>query len=181
MDAFYAETVSKALKNDRVAQKKLYEALAPMLYSVCLRYVQDKVEAQDLLQDTFVKIFHHLGTYKKEGPLEAWARRIAVNEALSFFRKKKKVEYSLDFSSESNVWQDSGVNAFEQLSNEDLLKMIGKLPDGKKLVFNLYVIEGYSHKEIGELLSISEGTSKSQLSKAKEMLVELIQLQGNGK
>lgn len=172
----YIEIVSKALENDRHSQKKIYDLLSPKLYAVCLRYTRTRAEAQDLLQDAFLKIFSKLTEFKQEGSFEGWARRITVNVILDSFRRKKLLEYSLEYNEHGNQFKDYGVNIVDELSYEDLLAIVAKLPEGKRVVFNLFVIEGYSHKEIAEMLGINEGTSKSQLGRAKEALAEMLLL-----
>jgi len=134
------------------------------------------MEAQDFLQDAFVKIFSKLAEFKQEGSFEGWARRIAVNVILDDFRKRKLLEYSLEYKENGNQIKDHGVNVVDKLSHEDLLTMISKLPEGKRVVFNLFVVEGYSHREIAEMLGVAEGTSKSQLGRAKEALAEMLLL-----
>lgn len=170
----YLSIVAKALEQDRQSQRRIYELLAPKLFAVCLRYARNRVEAQDFLQDSFVKIFSKLAEFKKEGSFEGWARRIAVNVILDSFRRKKLLEYSLEYQDHGNQFHERGVSAIDKLSHEDLLGIISKLPEGKRVVFNLYVIEGYSHKEIAEMLGINEGTSKSQLGRAKQALAEML-------
>lgn len=163
--------IELSLKNDRAAQKRLYDALAPKMYAVCLRYASKRVSAEDILQDAFIKMFKYLASYNYEGPFEAWVRRIVVNTAYDHI--KKFAEPFDDIEENSNeeylITVNEGLN---NLSSEELFKIIQELPEGKRLIFNLYVFEGYSHKEIADMLSISVMTSKAQLSKAKKMLQE---------
>ncbi len=143
-----------------------------MLY-VCLRYTKSKDEAEDVLQEAFIKIFNNLHTFKSEGSLEGWIRRICVNCSLEFLRNKKRmlafedIEDSQDYINESN-------SILGNINTKDLHNLIMKLPDGYRLVFNLFVIEGYGHKEIAGMLGITEGTSKSQLSKARMHLQKAV-------
>ena len=142
---------------------------------ICLRYSASKEEAEDVLQDAFVKAFKNLKAYSGEGPLGAWLRKIAVNTALEQYRKNKSLKnfgVLIDIT-ETKIEVDD--NAIEQLELEDLLLKIQALPTGFRTVFNLYAVEGYTHKEIGELLGISDGTSKSQYSRARVLLREMIQ------
>lgn len=154
----------------RLAQNALYKTFASKMYATCLRYAKDSTEAEDVLQDGFIKVFQNIVNFKNEGSLEGWIRRIMVNTALEKFRKKNILypvgevyEYAKDMK------QD---NVEHELHAEELMKVINKLSPGYKMVFNLYAIEGYSHKEIAEQLNINEGTSKSQLARARMVLQE---------
>ncbi|MCE2864402.1 MAG: RNA polymerase sigma factor [Flavobacteriia bacterium] len=156
------------------AQKALFDIYAPKLYVVCLRYLKDQMRAQDVLQDTFVKIFAHIGNYKSEGAFEGWLKRIAVNTCLDQLRKDKKLltDVSLDDVSHKLAHQDYSA---EKLMADDLLKLVQALPDGYRTVFNLFAIEGFSHQEIAQQLSISESTSKTQYLRARAYLKERIE------
>ena len=156
------------------AQKALFDISAPKLYVVCLRYLKDQMRAQDVLQDTFVKIFAHIGNYKSEGAFEGWLKRIAVNTCLDQLRKDKKLltDVSLDDVSHKLAHQDYSA---EKLMADDLLKLVQALPDGYRTVFNLFAIEGFSHQEIAQQLSISESTSKTQYLRARAYLKERIE------
>ncbi len=156
------------------AQKALFDIYAPKLYVVCLRYMKDQMRAQDVLQDTFVKIFAHIGNYKSEGAFEGWLKKIAVNTCLDQLRKDKKLltDVSLDDVSHKLAHQDYSA---EKLMADDLLKLVQALPDGYRTVFNLFAIEGYSHQEIAQQLSISESTSKTQYLRARAYLKERIE------
>jgi len=156
------------------AQKALFDIYAPKLYVVCLRYLKDQMRAQDVLQDTFVKIFAHIGNYKSEGAFEGWLKRIAVNTCLDQLRKDKKLltDVSLDDVSHKLAYQDYSA---EKLMADDLLKLVQALPDGYRTVFNLFAIEGFSHQEIAQQLSISESTSKTQYLRARAYLKERIE------
>ena len=156
------------------AQKALFDIYAPKLYVVCLRYMKDQMRAQDVLQDTFVKIFAHIGNYKSEGAFEGWLKKIAVNTSLDQLRKDKKLltDVSLDDVSHKIAHQDYSV---EKLMADDLLKLVQALPDGYRTVFNLFAIEGYSHQEISTQLGISESTSKTQYLRARAYLKDRIE------
>lgn len=156
------------------AQKALFDIYAPKLYVVCLRYLKDQMRTQDVLQDTFVKIFAHIGNYKSEGAFEGWLKRIAVNTCLDQLRKDKKLltDVSLDDVSHKLAHQDYSA---EKLMADDLLKLVQALPDGYRTVFNLFAIEGFSHQEIAQQLSISESTSKTQYLRARAYLKERIE------
>ncbi|MEY4286384.1 MAG: hypothetical protein RL511_457 [Bacteroidota bacterium] len=156
------------------AQKALFDIYAPKLYVVCLRYLKDQMRAQDVLQDTFVKIFAHIGNYKSEGAFEGWLKRIAVNTCLDQLRKDKKLltDVPLDDVSHKLAHQDFSA---EKLMADDLLKLVQALPDGYRTVFNLFAIEGFSHQEIAQQLGISESTSKTQYLRARAYLKERIE------
>lgn len=166
------ELIKECLENKASAQRDLYKQLAGKLYAVCLRYTRSKDEAQDWLQESFIKIFTNLKSFKFEGPFEAWARRIVVNHILSELRKVKSRGNFSDLDSVIELSSSEG-SPQDELQYADALQFLSYLPEGKRVIFNLFVIEGYSHKEIAEMLKISEGTSKSQLNRAKEILMEL--------
>jgi RNA polymerase sigma factor (sigma-70 family) len=157
-------------RNDRKAQKLLYERYSPMLLGICCRYTRNLAEAEDVMQEGFVKIFSHIYQYSGIGSFEGWLKRIMVNTAITHYRSNQKHFNQLDITEirESKIEDHSPVEV--DFSQEDLLKVIRLLPRGYQLVFNLFAIEGYSHKEIGEMLGIDIGTSKSQLSRARTIL-----------
>ncbi len=167
------------LKGDQTCQKTLYDTYKVMLFRVCLRYAKDRQEAEDMLQDGFIKIYSDLHQFSFQGPLGAWMRRVVVNVALQHIRKNKKFQHSVELEHISNVYQTNEV-ATSNLNAQALTKLIQKLPLGYRTVFNLYVIEGYSHKEIADMLEINVNTSKSQLSKAKANLRNILQKQEVG-
>lgn len=147
----------------------LYERLAYRLMGVCLRYCSGRAEAEDALQLTFVKIFTRLDQYRGQGPFEAWARRIAVTTALTAYHQERQRGQQVEAEEAAEVEHPDGT-PFDQLSADDVVALLHTLPPGYRTVLNLYAIEGYSHQEIAELLGISEGTSKSQLSRARVLL-----------
>lgn len=159
-------------RNDRKAQELLYQSLASKMLGVCVRYAKDSFEAEDILQTGFVKVFQKISEFRSDGSFEGWIRRIMVNTAIEVYRKNQRTLNVVDIG---NVY-DEPQSMFDitGLETKDLLKLIQQLPDGYRVVFNMYVIEGYSHKEIGEQLAISEGASKSQLSRARALLRERI-------
>ena len=140
------------------------------MLAVCRRYTNSLEDAEDVLQDGFIKVFNNLDKYRRDGSLEGWVRRIMVNTALNQYRSNLKTLYQLDIDELQHVIEDARPSNFDKLNANVLLKMIESLPDGYKLVFNLYEIEGYAHKEIAEMLSICINTSKSQLLKARRVL-----------
>jgi RNA polymerase sigma factor (sigma-70 family) len=150
-------------------QEELYRRFSPKMYAVCLRYANNSEDAQDLLQEGFIKIFRNLHRFRAEGSFEGWIRRVFVNTAIEHYRKKS-AQLSSVSEKEENTIEDTDITALDSLAEKDILNLIQELSPGYKTVFNLYVVEGYSHKEIGEMLGISEGTSKSQLARAKAIL-----------
>lgn len=158
----------KALKQDATAEFRLYERHAPKMLSVCRYYIKDLHYAEDVMVVGFTKVFEHLGRFRFEGSFEGWVRRIMVREAIDFLRGRRQLQFSeLDDAAELSVYPEEG-----DLDAESLQLMIDALPTGYKTVMVLFAIEGYSHKEIAEMLQISESTSKSQLFKARKMLTE---------
>lgn len=157
------------IEGDQRAQQKLFEMYAPKMMGVCLRYMKDHAQAEDVLQDGFVKVFTKLDKYTGNGSLEGWVRRIMVNTALDELRKTNKFKTNVSMD-DVDYKVESDADALSSLLEEDLLKLIQEMPDGYKTVFNMFAIEGFSHKEIGEKLGVSENTSKSQYSRAKAYL-----------
>lgn len=164
------EWIEGCRRKDRTAQKALYDRFAPKMLAVCCRYIRDRMEAEDVMVTTFMKVFERLDQFKGEGSFEGWIRRIAINESLTYLRKNKNMylETNLEVADEEADFPPIGGD----LEAEDLLKLIAALPTGYRLVFNLYAIDGYSHKEIAEQIGITESTSKSQLSRARGHLQE---------
>ena len=157
------------MKEKRRAQYILYQHFAPPMLSLCMRYCRNREEAEDVLQEGFVKIFQKISTFRQSGSLEGWVRRIMINQAINHLKARKLV--FLDADPErigARIPDEDGNDAKEELySPEMMMRAIRDLPPGYKVVFNLYVFEGYSHKEIADVLNISENTSKSQLSRAR--------------
>lgn len=158
------------LREDASAQRLLYDKFARKMFGVCLRYAKQREEAEDLLQEGFIKVFQKISSYKGEGSLEGWVRKVMVNTALDHIRQQKMLWSDLadvvEEGEEPMIGNEIGVS--------ELMAQLQKLPIGYKTVFNLFAIEGYSHKEIGEMLHISEGTSKSQYSRARNQLMILV-------
>lgn len=153
-------------------QEELYRRFSPKMYAVCLRYASNTEEAQDILQEGFIKVFKKLESFRGDGSFEGWIRRIFVNTAIEQFRRRRYLQPVTE--KEENTIEGKYVSALDGLAEKDILALIQQLSPGYRTVFNMYVIEGYSHKEIGEMLGISEGTSKSQLSRAKVILQEMV-------
>ena len=150
------------------SQEELYRRFAAAMYGLCLQYASNEEDAQDIMQEGFIKVFAKLDQVKNPAALPGWIRRVMINTALEKFRKQNQL-YALgnDFESSEDVQQE---NVISDLSAQDLIKLIRELTPKYRMVFNLYAIEGYSHKEIGEMLGISEGTSKSNLARARYTL-----------
>jgi RNA polymerase sigma factor (sigma-70 family) len=159
--------LAKALiKGDAYAQRMFYEKFSPRFLAICCRYISDRMAAEDLMVESMMKIFDKVSQFGFKGSFEGWAKRLVVNEALMYLRSKKMLEVGIDEVNES-------LNSYDQsldFESDELMKLIQSLPNGYRTVFNLYAIEGYNHNEIAEMLGISEGTSKSQLSRARAIL-----------
>lgn len=159
-----------AVENNRQAQQKIYSQYAPKMLSVCRQYIKDIHHAEDLMITAFMKVFTNLGNYESKGNFEGWIRRIMINECISYIRVHKKVKFLED----EPVSEESFNNIESDLCVDDIQFLIDSLPEGYKMIFNLYAIEGYKHKEIAQMVGINEGTSKSQLSNARRILQEQI-------
>lgn len=144
-----------------------------MMYTVCLRYSENAEDANDVLQEGFMKVYRSLSKFRGEGSFEGWVRRIFINTSIEHYRKKVKL-YNVTEVQENTI-EDDSLDALDSLATKDVLNIINELSPGYKQVFNMHVIEGYSHKEIAELLGITEGTSKSQLARAKSVLKKIIE------
>lgn len=164
--------INACRKGDSKAQRDLYEKYSPVMYAVCRRYVVELQEAEDILVCGFTKVFQKLDQFKGQGSFEGWVRRIMVNECLTYIRRNKSMYLEVEIEKAGH--QPDYQQLHHQLEVDDLQKMIDALPHGYKTVFNLYAIEGFSHKEIAEKLGISENTSKSQLSRARTYLQRLL-------
>ena len=162
--------VQGCVDQDRRAQRALYEKFSSRMFSLCLRYAKDRDEAQDLLQEGFITVFSKIGTYNAAGSLEGWMRRIFVNTALMRLRKGDVLRGAAEVEQARNV--SDGIDLLSGIGGKDIVRMIGRMPDGFRTVFNMSVIEGYTHQEIAKELGISEGTSRSQLSRARTWLQE---------
>ena len=167
-----ADLIKGCINNDRRMQEELYTRFAPKMYAVCLRYAGNAEEAEDILQEGFIKIFKKLGSFRSEGSFEGWIRRIFVNTSIEHFRRKTYMQPISE--QEENTMEGKSLSVLDSLAEKDLIHLIQELSPGYRTVFNMYVVEGYTHREIGELLGISEGTSKSQLSRAKVILQEMV-------
>jgi len=150
-------------------QEELYNRFAPKMYAVCLRYANNSDDAQDLLQEGFIKVYKNIHRFRAEGSFEGWIRRVFINSSIEHLRKKSAKLMTVREKEEGTI-EDTDITALDTMAEKDIIKLIQELSPGYRTVFNLYVIEGFAHKEIAEQLGISEGTSKSQLARAKSIL-----------
>ena len=168
------QIVHGCIKGEFGSQKQLYIDYAPKMMGICLRYASSTEEAEDMMQEAFIRIYTKIHTFKFDGPLGAWIRRVVVNTAAEIYRKEKK--YGLNNDIEDHLYSFKNDDyIIEKLAATDLLDKVQSLPNGYRIVFNLYAVEGYSHKEIAEKLQISENTSKSQYSRARASIRKMIE------
>lgn len=167
------DLIQGCIDGDRQMQEHLYKRFASKMYGVCLRYVANADDANDILQEGFIKVYKNLDKFRREGSFEGWVRRIFVNTAIEQFRKKVKL-YNVDEVQENTI-EDKELSALDLLATKDIINIVNELSPGYKAVFNLHVIEGFSHKEIADMLGITEGTSKSQLARAKGVLKKIVE------
>ncbi len=169
------ELIKGCIRQDAKCQRLLFEQMSRKMMSVCLRYANDAMEAEDMLQDGFIRVFNNIHQFKFEGSFEGWVRRVVVNCALKHLQKKRI--HFLEVSDTNNHLKMESY-AFSNLGEDELMKLIGRLPDGYRIVFNLNIIEGYTHEEIAQMLNIQASTSRSQLVKARKMLQhQILELQ----
>lgn len=169
-----SELIKGCLEGSLRHQRELYHRFAPKMMGVCMRYAGAEEEAEDMLQEGFLTVFRKIDTFSGTGELGAWIRRVMVNTALMYLRKMKKFQVHVEIE-EVDFFLESNESLFSQISAQDLMQMIQQLPAGYRTIFNLYAIEGFNHREIGEKLGISVGTSKSQYSRSREMLRKMIE------
>ena len=167
--AFDIQLIESCKKGDRAAQKAIYDLLAPRMFPVCIRYIGDRALAEDILQDGFITLFTRLDSYKGDGSFEGWARRIFVTTALMSLRKKDALKMSDELDAARNLKTET-TSQIEAIGYQELMELIMSLPPGFRTVFNMYAIEGYSHKEIADTLGITETTSRTQFSRARTWL-----------
>jgi len=172
------QIIDGCAKHDRKAQQVLYDKYSRFLLGVCLRYASDKAEAEDILQDSFLKIFFNIKDYSGTGSFIGWLRKVVVNTAITHYHKNLKYRYHVEI--EEYVSVETGVMSFEEdfYTSDELYKVLNELPTGYRMVFNLYAVEGFKHKEIAEILGIDTNTSKSQYSRAKAVLRDKLEKLG---
>ena len=161
------------IKNDKKAQKALFDKYAPTLLGICMRYAHNRTEAEDVLQQSLVKIYFKINQYSKKGSFEGWMKHIVTNTAITYYHQNLKYYKNIDIDNineiDSNEYTINNYNHYK-FSEEKILAIINELPDGYRIIFNLYAIEGYKHKEIAEMLNIEVSTSKSQYSRARKII-----------
>lgn len=170
----YNKLITDSIKSRPDAQRQLYELFAPTMLGVCFRYTKSISDAEDVLQEGFVKVFKHLGQYKFEGELSAWIRKIMVNTALNYLKTNRRYQYDLSFD-EMSLHPVSTEDPLVKLQTKELSELIRQLPTGFQTIFNLHAVEGYTHVEIASMLGISDGTSRSQYARARALLIEWIE------
>ena len=161
--------VEGCLQNDRKLQKQLYQKYFKGMFQICLSYSGNRTEAKDIMQEAFIKVFTGLEKFSGKGSLEGWIRRIVTNTAIDYFRQRKRLVFREEFPDEPEE-EERGSYTFQDLTEEVVLHYVNQLPDGARVVFNLFAVEGLQHKEIAKKLKISEGTSKSQYKRARNLL-----------
>jgi RNA polymerase sigma factor (sigma-70 family) len=166
------ELIKGCMRRERVAQQQLFDLYSSKMYGLCFRYVRHAMEAEDIMVTAFTKIFERIHQFKGEGSFEGWIRRVMVNEALTHLRRARTMYLETELEQADREPDFSKLS--DHLEAEDLMNMIQQLPAGYRVVFNMYAIDGYSHKEIAEQLGISENTSKSQLSRARVYLQKIL-------
>lgn len=167
-----SDLIKGCMEGNRRMQEELYNRFSSRMYAVCLRYAGNAEEAEDILQEGFIKVFKKLDSFRNEGSFEGWIRRIFVNTAIEHFRRKR---YLMPVTEkEENTIEGKYNSVLDDLGAKDILALVQELSPGYRTVFNMYVVEGYTHKEIADMLGISEGTSKSQLSRAKVILQDMV-------
>lgn len=172
------DIIRQCIRKDRKAQKILFDTYAPVLLGICLRFTGNKHEAEDVLQEGFVKIFSNISEFEGRSSLIAWMKRIVINTAITFYHRNLKHHYHIDLEDARDILDEKNDFSGAEFTIDELLEVIATLPQGYRIIFNLYAIEGYKHREIAEQLKIDINTSKSQYSRAKkiiQMKLELLQ------
>ncbi|MGL4411993.1 MAG: RNA polymerase sigma factor [Bacteroidales bacterium] len=167
------ELIEAVRRNDRAAQRQLYDRFSPKMYSICLRYMENRDDAADMLQEGFIKVFTSIERFSNLGSFEGWMRRIFVNVCLENIRQTNILRQGVPIE-ESEVIEDYDHSVLDRMSADELMVLISEMPPGFRTIFNLFAIEGYSHKEIAEMLGIAEASSRSQFTRAKRYLQERV-------
>jgi RNA polymerase sigma factor (sigma-70 family) len=165
-----AEIITGCLKNNRKHQEMLYDRYAAVMYAICIRYTHNRDNALDILQDGFVKVFDRMSSFQGAGSFEGWMKKIFIHTAINYYHKVRHLSEHFQDTTEIPINISDQADAISKLSEKEILELIAALPDGYRIVFNLYVIEGYDHEEIAQLLGIASSTSRSQLLKARRVL-----------
>jgi RNA polymerase sigma factor (sigma-70 family) len=169
------QLVKDCIKGKAAAQRDLYHRFAGVMLGICYRYTKSMVDAEDVLQEGFVKVFKNLHQYKSEGELGAWIRRIMVNTAINYLKKHNRYQSELVFTPDEQLHAVAEDNPEVRMGAKELSELIRQLPTGYQTIFNLHAVEGYTHVEIGEILGIHEGTSRSQYARARALLITWIE------
>jgi RNA polymerase sigma factor, sigma-70 family len=164
------QLIAGCKKKDTWARKRLYELFAPAMQGVCVRYVNDKETARDILQEGFIKVYTKINSYSGLGSFEGWMRRVFVTTALEYLRNTKNIRHQMDIEDYREVTDNFQVSVLDQISADEIVQCIQELPTGFRTVFNLYAVEGYSHAEIAEMLNVKEASSRSQYARARQIL-----------
>jgi RNA polymerase sigma factor (sigma-70 family) len=165
--------IRESIKGNRLYQKKLYESFAPSMFHLCLRFCRNQEDAEDVMQEAFLLIFNKLDSFDNKGSFEGWIRRIMMNTCINFYRRNKNKGKTTDYKEVEDFEMDES-NAIDRMNASDILHIIQKLPDDYRMVFNMYAIEGYSHKDITQILKINENTCRSRLHRARKLLMHAI-------
>ena len=168
-----SDLIKGCIEGNSEMQKLLYDQFSSKMYGVCLRYAENTEDANDIMQEGFIKVYRSLPKFRAEGSFEGWIRRIFINTSIEHFRKRVKM-YNVTEVQENTI-EDNELDALDSLATKDIMNIVNELSPGYKQVFNMHVVEGYSHKEIADVLGITEGTSKSQLARAKGVLKKIIE------
>lgn len=166
--------IDECKKGNDQALRELYETYAPRMLGVCYRYAGNRELAEDLLHDGFMTVFSKIGSFRSEGSFEGWLRRVFVNTSLEYLRKNKKMRDQQEINDRTVIKEDSP-SALEDMSAESIMSVVERLPDGYRVIFNMYAVDGYSHAEIAQELNINESTSRSQYSRARAILMQQLQ------
>jgi len=170
-----SQIIDGCRKRDKRCQETLYKKYKAVLFGICLRYCKNREDAEDVFQEGFIKIFSHMETFRQEGSFEGWLKRIMVNTALNHYKANLKHSFMQNYEDVNEFdYAENDPLYTKKYDSEELMKMVQQMPDGYRVVFNLYAIEGHSHKQIADMLDISENTSKSQLSRARKLLKKQI-------
>ncbi len=164
------ELIAGCKRKDTSARKELYETYASAMMTICVRYVNERETARDILQEGFIKVYTKINTYSGSGSFEAWMKKIFVTTALEYLRDNKSIRFHVELQDYHNVTEDESTSVINDLTAEEIMNCIQELPNGFRTVFNLYAMEGYSHSEIASLLNIKEASSRSQLARARQIL-----------
>lgn len=164
------EIIEKCKKGNKKAQKTLYKQYSPVMFAICMRYASSKTEAEDILQEGFLKVFLNIANYREKGTFVSWMKRIFINTSITIYHKNRKHRFHVNIDETQDFLAPTTNKTSGYFTKDELLNIINSLPDGYRIVFNLYAVEGFKHKEIAELLNIDINTSKSQYSRARKLI-----------